>query len=132
MAELLLTVPEAASRLRLAPATVQRQLQRGALRGIKRGKVWRVPESALTESTPAAETPETRAAAILAEFDCGDLARRNAAIITLSRADAATFEIVEAAAAKAVAEWDGPEDDFSDWRALDGEPFHFPDEEETP
>lgn len=53
MAETLLTVEQAAERLQLKPLTVRRQLQRGALRGIKRGRVWRVPESALVE--PAGE-----------------------------------------------------------------------------
>lgn len=142
MAELLLTVPEAAARLRLAPITIQRQLKRGTLRGIKRGKVWRIPESALTENTPATpesskapetpatpQTPATRAAAILAEMQSGDLRRRNAALVALFHADSATREIVSQAAARAVADYDGPDDDFADLRALDGEPFHFPEEE---
>ena len=128
--EMLLTVEQAAARLQLHPETVRRQLQRGELRAIKRGRVWRVPESALGEAAPnAAEisTPETRAAAILAAFDSGDMKRRNAAIIELARADAATGAIVDAAAAKAVEEWDGPEDDFSAWQNVDLGP-HFPDE----
>ena len=53
--------------------------------------------------------------------------RRNAAIIELARADAATNAIVDAAVAKAVEEWDGPEDDFSAWQNVDLKP-HFPDE----
>jgi excisionase family DNA binding protein len=55
MAEILLTVEQTAQRLQLAPLTVRRQLQRGSLRGIKRGRVWRIPESALTETVPADE-----------------------------------------------------------------------------
>lgn len=51
--EMLLTVEQAAARLQLSVLTVRRQLARGALRGVKRGRVWRVPESALTESAPA-------------------------------------------------------------------------------
>ena len=128
--EMLLTVEQAAARLQLHPETVRRQLQRGELRAIKRGRVWRVPESALGEAAPnAAEisTPETHAAAILAAFDSGDMKRRNAAIIELARADAATNAIVDAAVAKAVEEWDGPEDDFSAWQNVDLGP-HFPDE----
>lgn len=60
MAETLLTVQQAAERLQLRPLTIRRQLQRGALRGIKRGRVWRVPESALLESSHnrTAPTPE--------------------------------------------------------------------------
>ena len=78
---------------------------------------------------PPADRPELRAQAILAEMDCGDLKRRNAAIVTLAGADAATSAIVEAAAARAVADWEGEEEDWSDWRALDSEPFHFLDED---
>ena len=128
--EMLLTVEQAAERLQLHPETVRRQLKRGELRAIKRGRVWRVPESALGEDTPKAaeiSTPQTRAAAILAAFDSGDMKRRNAAIIELARADAATNAIVDAAVAKAVEEYDGPEDDFSAWQNVDLKP-HFPDE----
>lgn len=127
---MLLTVEQAAARLQLHPETVRRQLQRGELRAIKRGRVWRVPESALGEATPeavTANTPQTRAAAILAAFDSGDMKRRNAAIIELARSDAATNAIVDAAAAKAVEEYDGPEDDLSAWRNVDLKP-HFPEE----
>lgn len=56
MAELLLTVDQTAKRLQLHPVSVRRQLQSGRLRGIKRGKLWRIPESALTETTP--ENPQ--------------------------------------------------------------------------
>ncbi len=136
--EMLLTVEQAAERLQLHPETVRRQLKRGELRAIKRGRVWRVPESALSEATPdidkvttqderAGNTPQTRAVAILEALDSGDMKRRNAAIIRLAASDAATIEIVTAAAAQAVEEWDGPEDDLSQWRALDLKP-HFPEE----
>ena len=50
MAELLLTVDQTAKRLQIHPVSVRRQLQSGRLRGIKRGKLWRIPESALTET----------------------------------------------------------------------------------
>jgi excisionase family DNA binding protein len=49
--EMLLTVEQTAERLQLAPFTVREHLKSGKLRGIKRGRVWRVPESALTEET---------------------------------------------------------------------------------
>ena len=58
--ELLLTVEQAAQRLQLAPFTVREQLKRGQLRGLKRGRVWRIPESALTESSPPAQAPGGR------------------------------------------------------------------------
>lgn len=48
--EMLLTVEQAASRLSLHPFTVREHLKRGVLRGIKRGRQWRIPESALNES----------------------------------------------------------------------------------
>ena len=74
-----------------------------------------------------AATPEERAAAILAALDSGNMTRRNAAIVELARSDAATSAIVEAAAARAVEEYDGPEDDLSAWRNIDLKP-HFPEE----
>ena len=132
--EMLLTVEQAAERLQLHPETVRRQLQRGELRAIKRGRVWRVPESALGEAAPEAaeiSTPETRAAAILAALDSGDLVRRNAAIVELARADAATNAIVDAEIEREVAAYDGPDDDFADWHALDGELFHDDGDEEN-
>lgn len=128
--ESLLTVEQTAERLQLHRDTVRRQIKRGELRAVKRGRVWRVPESALQEATPpvvAKDTPESRAAAIQAELRCGDAKRRNAAIIRLAKSDARIIEIVTAAAQKAVEEWDGPEDDFSQWRALGGAPV-FPEE----
>lgn len=51
MNEMLLTVEQVAERLQLRPITIREQLKRGRLRGIKRGHQWRIPESALTEST---------------------------------------------------------------------------------
>jgi excisionase family DNA binding protein len=50
--EMLLTVEQAAELLQLTPQTVRLQLQRGALRGVKRGRVWRIPQSALTAPAP--------------------------------------------------------------------------------
>lgn len=60
--EMLLTIEQTAIRLQLHPETVRRQLVRGTLRGIRRGRVWRVPESALVESIPSA--PIKRAEAV--------------------------------------------------------------------
>ena len=51
--ELFLTVEQAARRLKVHPITVRRHLRSGLLRGVKRGHLWRVPESALGEQTVA-------------------------------------------------------------------------------
>lgn len=92
MTEKFLTVEQVASRLHVHPITVRRHLRCGTLRGIKRGKLWRVPESALMESAPATPpeatiSPLAMALALVEERD----ARRGP--VTLRRAgvnDAAT------------------------------------------
>ena len=122
MPEMFLTVEQTAARLQLSPLTVQRQLKRGALRGVKRGGVWRVPESALNESSPLSDSPtssletQNKADAILTEMRSGDRERRNAALLQLLRADAATRTIVEAVAAHQQASYAGAQEDLSDWR----------------
>lgn len=73
-------------------------------------------------------TPQEQAQAILDALQSGDKERRNAAIIQLAHADQETSQIIEEAAGRAVEEWQGEEDDLSDWRALDAEPFYFPEE----
>jgi len=59
MAEMYLTPEQVAARLQLHPETVRRQLKTGRLRGVRRGRVWRVPESAL--ESPARSTPNAGA-----------------------------------------------------------------------
>ncbi len=54
--ELLLTVEQTAHRLQMHPVSVRRLLLRGQIRGIKRGRVWRIPESALTEKSVATDS----------------------------------------------------------------------------
>jgi hypothetical protein len=76
----------------------------------------------------AANKEKSSAAAILSGLDSDDPRARNAAIMALSQADAQTSALVETEVAHSVAEYSGPEDDWSAWRALDGEPFHFPEE----
>ena len=75
--ELLLTVEQAAERLHLQPNTVRQHLSRGLLRGIKRGRQWRIPASALMEdarvttkaTAPRDENPSARAVAMVEERD---------------------------------------------------------------
>lgn len=145
MIEHLLTVPEAARALRVTPWTLRKWLNEGTLQGVRPrpGGRWRVPQSALdriaqtrgaTKSGEAAtgsqgaDTPQARATAILEEMRSGDMTRRNAAIVRLAGCDEVTYELVQEAAEAAEAAYDGPQDDMSDWRALDGEPFQFPEE----
>lgn len=52
MPETLLTVDEAADRLKIKPSTLRSQLRAGRIASVRTGKMWRIPESAL-EPTPA-------------------------------------------------------------------------------
>jgi acetyl-CoA synthetase len=47
--ERLYTVPEAAGLLSIAPKTLTDWLRAGKIRGVKIGRAWRVPESAIDE-----------------------------------------------------------------------------------
>ena len=60
MAEIYLTPEQVAERLQLSPITIRRQLKRGVLRGIKKGRVWRVPESAVSEGVIAKANDQNR------------------------------------------------------------------------
>jgi len=138
MPEALLTVEEFANRTHQHAQTVRRQIRRGAVPTVRTGRKYLIPESAAaptyaatTYAAPLSKakgTPQARAAAILTALESGNKERRNAAIIQLASSDEQTVEIVTEAAARAVEAWDGPQDDLSGWRALDGDPFHFPEE----
>lgn len=133
MSENLLTVDQAAARLQLSPTSVRIHLRGGKLRGVKRGRAWRVPESALFEHAPEARTVDNnstlaQADAIWAAMASGDYARRNTALKTLLHdAPAAVLSIVtqrsSEVAGRFYATLEGREE-LSDWRALQGEPFH--------
>lgn len=71
MTEQYLTIEQAAARLHVHPVTVRRHLKSGLLRGKKQGKLWRVPESALSEgeSAPPSVSPLIRALALIQERD---------------------------------------------------------------
>ena len=51
MTEMFLTVEQAAERLQLSPVTIRRQIKSGVLKGVRRGRVYRIPESALSQSS---------------------------------------------------------------------------------
>ncbi len=133
MPENLLTVDQAAARLQLSPTSVRIHLRGGKLRGVKRGRAWRVPESALFEHAPGTRTVANNPT--LAQADeiwaamasGGDYTRRNEALIALLHAPAAVRLIVTQRSSE-VAEryYATPEgrEELADWRALDGEPFH--------
>jgi excisionase family DNA binding protein len=52
MPEILLTVDEAADRLKIKPATLRSQLRAGRIASVRTGKMWRIPESALEPQPP--------------------------------------------------------------------------------
>ncbi len=143
--ERLLSVDEAVRELKLNRETVRRQLRQGQLRGIKRGRVWRIPESALLESTVAPlsadsfsqggdltiieiATAHSQARELLSALQSTDARARSAAIVKLAKSDATTCAIVQAEVEREVEAHPLDADELSDWRALDGEPFHFPEE----
>jgi len=146
MAAQTLTIDELARVVRLAPITIRRDIKTGRLKAANGGgrsryrisptdaESWwrgRGGGTLLGDSVPL-DTPQTRAATILAGLDSDDIATRNAAIVALASADAQTSHLVEIEAEKSVAAYGGPEEDFSRWQALDSEPFYFPEEEVTP
>lgn len=137
MNEALLTVEQAADRLQLGAFTVREQLRNGRLRGIKRGRVWRVPESALFESVPSlkaqAKEIQKRAATLWSELISGDGDRHNAAIVSLSKEPQAVKSLVLERSAQALASYYASEEgreELADWRAIDGDPFAGDGEEE--
>jgi hypothetical protein len=121
------------------------------MRGTKRGTRWRVPESAVEESTPLElqrvytrhNSPEGQAQAapniyppalpassdaeaIWQQMTTGKKGEHNAAILRLASAPAEVRAIVAQRSADAAAVYYAtPEGkaELADWRALDGEPF---------
>ena len=125
MAELLLTVEQAAERLQMHPESVRRWLRRGELRGIKRGSRFRIPESALAEKSPHA--PQAQAETIWQKMTSGDPASHNAALRELFDSPAEVQQIVMARSADVAARYYAtPEGqaEVADWNVLDAEPVH--------
>ncbi len=138
---MLLTIEQAATRLQLHPETVRRQIKRGLMRAVKRGRVWRVPESALEEAAPvaAATMPQASAETIWREMISGDAQRHNDALRTLFAAPVEVRAIITRRSAEAAtAYYSTPEGEaeLADWRAV-SDPVHdeagdyFTDEEEA-
>lgn len=50
-----LTVKQAALRLRMNPKTVRVELASGKIRGVKKGTVWQIPQSAIAEQKTRAQ-----------------------------------------------------------------------------
>lgn len=131
--ELFLTVDQAAQRLQVHVETVRRQIKRGELQAVRRGRTLRIPESALgavpVRSVGAPKTAATvraHASRLWEEMTSGEPARHNAAIVALSKAPAKVRAIIRRqSAAAAAAYYSTPEGraELADWRALDGEPF---------
>lgn len=59
--EELLTVEEAATRLKVDVETVRRWLRSGQLSGVKIGRLWRIPSNALLALTTAPAPPQQEA-----------------------------------------------------------------------
>ncbi len=59
----LLTVEQYAAMTQLHPDSVRRQLRSGRLRAVKKGRVWRIPSSAVHEDSRAPKTANRWAAA---------------------------------------------------------------------
>ncbi len=128
MTEMFLTVEQAAERLQLSPVTIRRQIKSGALRGVRRGRVYRIPESALSQSTkPNFKAPAgTLADDLWAQMTSGDAREHNAALRALFAAPEEVQAVVmQRSQQAAVAFYATPEGEaeFADLRALDGEPF---------
>ncbi len=147
--EMLLTIEQAAARLQLHPETVRRQIKRGLMRAVKRGRVWRVPESALEEAaptpatpptvTPAPATPQADAESIWREMSSGDAQRQNDALRTLFAAPDDARAIITRRSAVAAAAYYATSQgsaELADWRATsdavhDEAGNYFSDEEEA-
>lgn len=123
--ELLLTVEQAAERLQLAPFTVRKHLREGRLRGIKRGtKSWRIPESALLESSRTERINRDEAARLWTLL-C-DFATHNRALHEIAAAPVSVQQLIDEKGEDAVAQWYDTSEgraELQDWRALDGETF---------
>lgn len=130
--EMLLTIEQAALRLQLHRDTVRKQLKRGQLRGVKRGRVWRVPESALVEVAPLALAESALAESALAEsalaesetiwreMISGEPGLHNAAILKMAAAPTTVRAILARRSAEAAAAYYATpqgESELADWRA---------------
>jgi excisionase family DNA binding protein len=125
--ELLLSPEQAAAKLHVHPATVRLWLRAGLLRGVKRRRIWRVPESALHEA-PSNKSGNVSGSLAFEPDDSAD--EHNRKIRELARAPREVQEAALKAAANVAARYyesDEGRAELTDWRALDGEDFHDAD-----
>lgn len=137
----MLTIEEAATRLRVTQETVRRQLRTGRLEGAKVGAKWLIkPETVEQLLLPTNTTPKHQVEALWREMTSGDATRHNAALKALfASPDDVQAEVMKRSAKAASAYYATPEGqaELADWRALDGEPFqddegdYYSDEEEA-
>lgn len=146
-----LTVEDLASVARLAAITIRRDIRAGKLKAANGGGKsayrisradaeawWRqrgggtligVPMVSEAAELPAsAPTAQSQAQAILNALQSTDALKRGDATIAFAKSDATTRAIVQAAIDRHVEAHPLDDSELSDWRALDGEPFQFPEE----
>ena len=109
---------------------MRKHLREGRLRGIKRGaKAWRIPESALLESSRGARVDEAEVERLWARLT--NFETHNAALHEIAAAAANVQRLIDERSERAAAQWyESPagQAELQDWRALDGESFDFSDE----
>ncbi len=124
----MLTIEETATRLRVTPETVRRHVRAGRLEGAKVGAKWLIkPETVEMLLLPTNGTTAAQVEALWGDMTSGDAKRHNAALKALFVApDDVQAHVMERSAKAAAAYYATPEGEaeLSDWRALDGEPFH--------
>ncbi len=124
----MLTIEETATRLRVTPETIRRQLRAGRLEGAKVGAKWLIkPETVDQLLRPTGKSTGAQVEAIWRDMTSGDASRHNAALKVLFAApDDVKAQIMARSEKAAAAYYATPEGEgeLADWRALEGEPFH--------
>jgi excisionase family DNA binding protein len=137
----MLTIEEAATRLRVTPETVRRQVRDGRMPGAKVGAKWLIaPETVERLLSPSNVPASQRAEAIWQEMTSGNAKRHNSALRTLFAAPDDVQTLIRERSAQTAANFyvtPHGESELADWHALDGESFvdeagdYYSDEEEA-